>query len=75
MIHQLEGILLIRIECNNVGYSYETKSKTFVVGDDFCWIETSTKRRKLLLQSQYKTESVNKPASQVRLMNRSKTTR
>lgn len=41
MIHQMEGILLIRIKCNDIGYSYETKSKSLVIGDDFCRVEAS----------------------------------
>lgn len=43
MIHQLEGILLIRIKCNDVCDSYKAKSKTFVIGDDFRRVETSAK--------------------------------
>lgn len=41
MIHQLEGILLIRIKSYYISNSYETKSKTFVIKNDFCWIEAS----------------------------------
>lgn len=44
MIHQVEGILLIRIKCHNVSNSYETKSKSFVIGDDFRRVEAPTKR-------------------------------
>ena len=41
MIHQVEGILLIRIYWQNVSDSYKAKSKSFVIVDDFCWIEAS----------------------------------
>lgn len=76
MIHQLEGILLIRIKCYNVRDSYEAKSKTFVISYDFCWVETSAKV--LQIMRNRRTTNVNrrvKPARQVGLMNRSKTTR
>lgn len=45
VIHQLEGILLIRIIRYNICNSYEAKSKTFIVGNDFCWIEAPAKRK------------------------------
>lgn len=41
MIHQMEGVLLIRIYWQNISYSYETKSKSFVIVNDFSWIEAS----------------------------------
>lgn len=41
MIDQVKGILLIWIKCYNISDSYETKPKSFVIGDDFCGIEAS----------------------------------
>ena len=41
MIHQVEGILLIWIYWQDVSDSYKAKSKSFVIVDDFCWIEAS----------------------------------
>jgi hypothetical protein len=41
MIHQMEGVLLIRINRQNISYSYKTKSKSFVIVNDFSRIEAS----------------------------------
>lgn len=43
MIHQMEGVLLIRIYRQNISNSYKAKSKSFVIVNDFCWIEASAR--------------------------------
>lgn len=43
MVHQLEGILLVRIVRDNICNSYEAKSKTFLIGDDFSRVKAPVK--------------------------------
>jgi hypothetical protein len=76
MIHQMEGVLLIRIYRQNISNSYKAKSKSFVIVNDFCWIEASTREKNghVFISLLFHSTLISLPASQVGLMNRSKTT-